>query len=118
MPHKLDVIPFVEVDGTQAELRIRGCFTGSGNLVLQPLISRALTVKGVRSVVVDFGSARHIDHDAVEWLRHNVPNCGFPSRPSGTVRLKLPRVIPLCPAHRPRTTSRDDERPPAGVRAC
>lgn len=102
MPHKLGVIPRIDVTTHQAELRVAGCLTSGGSTALQLLIRRAGSVSGIRSVVVDLTTARHIDHDGLEQLNRfsHSPNHEQSKLQLHTVQVEAPPVLPSCPAHR------------------
>ena len=112
MAHKLGVIPHFNGETAQADLRIAGCLTMSSSIALRPLIRRALSVTGVRSVVVDLTTARHIDVDGLESLQafvHTITVDGSNSQdddPTASLsahksaQIEVPDELPACPAYR------------------
>lgn len=102
MPHKLRVLPRLTADVAQAELRITGCLTPGGSTALRPLIRRTFCVIGVRSVVVDLSTARHIDPEGIELLHHFLqgPNPVRFGIQEDSVLIRVPPVLPSCPAYR------------------
>lgn len=69
MNHKLQVVAKVDVNLEFIELRVTGCLTAGGSAALLPLIRRAASMVGGRSVIVNLTSARHIDSDALDVLQ-------------------------------------------------
>lgn len=112
MAHKLGVIPHFNGETAQADLHIAGCLTVSSSVALRPLIRRALSVIGVRSVVVDLTTARHIDVGGLESLQAFVDTINVDGMSNQdddptallsahrSARIEVPDELPACPAYR------------------
>lgn len=112
MAHKLGVIPHFNGETAQADLRIAGCLTLSSSIALRPLIRRALSVTGVRAVVVDLTTARHVAVDGLESLQAFVDTINVDGRSNQDddpiallsihkfVQIEMPDELPVCPAYR------------------
>lgn len=92
MPPTLGVIPHFDPYTNQVELRITGCLTADGGLALRPLIRRAFSITGVKSVLVNLDTARHVEPEGLRMLHRalHVPDPLEPRIRAEAVDVRVP----------------------------
>ncbi len=109
--HRLRVTVRLDPDLRWARVEIRGCLTEENCPALVAVVERSLRILRVPMIVIDAGSAQHVEREGVDALNDS----GIPTAPArhprtngrtGACSLIVPAVLPTCPAHtaRPHTS--------------
>ncbi|MCC3267216.1 hypothetical protein [Arthrobacter gengyunqii] len=95
MDHKLRVLVRLDADPADAVLHVSGCLTADSCRALPPLVREAAALVDGNRITVDLTKARHIEREAVAFLRS-----GTDFGKSGLM-VKCPDPLPQCPARKP-----------------
>lgn len=101
MEHKLHVLVRLDADLAAAVLQVSGCLTAESCQALPNIIQKAAALLHRDRITVDLTRARHIEREAVAFLRSGT---GFGK---SELFVKCPDLLPQCPA--PKTPPRSHQ---------